>query len=92
MKNKVLIKLVVPDLDETYDVFIPVNEVMWKIKAMFSKCISDIEYIAPRNDLDFIILNKITGQIYDNNDIIINTDIRNGTELVLLTKQKQMSN
>ena len=31
MKNKVLIKLIVPELDTTFDVFVPVNEIMWKI-------------------------------------------------------------
>ena len=32
MNNKILIKLIVPDLDNTYDIFIPVNELVWRVK------------------------------------------------------------
>ena len=34
MKNKVLIKLIVPEIDSDFDIFIPVNEIIWKIKKM----------------------------------------------------------
>ena len=34
MKNKVLVRLIVPELDEVYDLFIPVNEVIWKIMKL----------------------------------------------------------
>ncbi len=86
MKDKVLIKLDVFGLDETYDVFIPVNEVVWKIKAMLAKCVSDLEYMKFNPNDEYIIVNKNTGKIYSNNDIIIDTDIRNGTELLLLSR------
>ena len=86
MENKVLIKLDVFELDETFDVFIPVNEVVWKIKAMLAKCVSDLEYIKFDPNNEFVIVNKNTGQVYNNNEIIINTDIRNGTELLLMEK------
>lgn len=42
MKNKILIKLIVPELDETFDIFIPVNELVWKIKKLILKAISDL--------------------------------------------------
>ena len=32
----------------------------------------------------FIMINKSTGSIYDNNTALIDTDIRNGTEIVFL--------
>ena len=32
----------------------------------------------------FIMINKTTGKRYDNNTVIIDTDIRNGTRLVLM--------
>ena len=32
MENKVLIKLIMFDMDECFDMFIPVNEIIWKIK------------------------------------------------------------
>ena len=86
MENKVLIKLIVPELDETYDVFIPVNEIMWKIKAMLVKCVSDLNRLPFNTKEDFVIINKDSGYLYQSNEIIIDTDIKNGTELVLATK------
>ncbi len=87
MENKVLIKLIVPELDETYDVFIPVNEVMWKVRAMLVKCICDMSHLNFNPKDNYILINKINNKIYDSNEIIINTDIRNGTELILVLKK-----
>ena len=86
MNNKVLIKLIVPELDETYDVFIPVNEILWKVKAMLLKCVTDLTRLPFNPKEEFELINKISGKEYQNNDIIIDTDIRNGTELILISK------
>lgn len=86
MKNKVLIKLIVPLVDLEFDVFIPVNEVIFKIKKLFLRSINDITLSNLDEGSDYVLLNKDSCRIYSNNDIIINTDIRNGTELILLKK------
>jgi len=90
MNNKVLIKLIVPEIEEEFDVFIPVNEVLWKIKKLIIKSVSDLTGIGLNINDDFLLLNKTTSQFYDNNDIIIQTDIRNGTELILLSRSSNM--
>ena len=35
--NKVLVKLFVPEIDSSFDVFVPVNEIIWKIKRNLTK-------------------------------------------------------
>jgi hypothetical protein len=85
MKNKVLVKLFVPELDYSFDVFIPVNEVVWKIKKLLVKSIYDLTGGAIDMNHDYVLINKLTSTIYDNNSIIIETDIRNITELVLIS-------
>lgn len=87
MKNKILVKLVFPELDETFDVFVPVNEIVWKIKKLLLKSISDITNVPIDLQLDYVLLNKKNGRIYRNNEIIINTDIRNATELVMFSNK-----
>lgn len=86
MNNKVLVKLIVPEMDLTFDVFIPVNELVWKVKELLFKCISDIT----SNDLsangDFTLINKDSSRIYKNNEVVIDTDIRNSSELIFLSK------
>lgn len=87
MENKVLIRIIFPELEKSFDSFIPVNEMIWKITRLLSKSISDLCDI----DIDiknYILINKETGRIYKSNDIVINTDIRNGTELILVSKNE----
>ena len=86
MKNKVLIKLIVPELDSTFDVFIPVNELVWKIKKLILKSVSDLNNINTFNDLDCVLINKDNSKIYNNNEIILDTDIRNSSELILISR------
>lgn len=84
MNNKVLVKLYLLELDTSYDVFIPVNEIIWKIKKLLIKSVSDLSNITFNSALSCELLNMNNGKVYANNDIVIQTDIRNGAELVLL--------
>ena len=87
MENKVLIKLIMPELDEEFDIFIPVNEIIWKIKKLIIKSISDLSKTDLNIQDEYILINKDNSKIYTNNEILINTDIRNGTELFLISKK-----
>ncbi len=87
MKNKVLIKLIVPELNDTFDLFIPVNELIWKIKKLIIKSISDLENIQLDIEEQYILLNKDDCRVYTNNEIVIDTNIRNGSELILISRK-----
>lgn len=84
MTNKVLIKLYVPMLGEVYDLFIPVNEIMWKINKLIVKSVSDLSDGTLPLNKNYILVNIETGKIYNSNEIIINTDIRNSTKIALI--------
>ena len=89
MKNKVLVKISVPELDYETDLFLPVNEVLWKIKAMVVMAISDLTGGTLNKEGTYSLINKETGKSYNSNVILIDTDIRNATELILIsTPQK----
>ena len=85
MKNKVLVKLYIPELSEMFDVFLPVNEFMWKIKKIIVKSVSDLSNYPLDIDGKYILVNDENGTIYDDNEILLNTDIRNTTKLLLIT-------
>ena len=88
MKNKVLIRLTIPEIDCSYDIFIPVNEIVWKVKKLIIKSISDLTVGAININMDFILINKNNEIIYNNNSIVIDTDIRNATELIMMLIKK----
>lgn len=82
--NKVLVKLYVPSIDEEFDVFLPVNELIWKINKMLVKSVSDLTGGLIEFNTECVMINVDTGVIYENNTILINTDIRNATKIMLL--------
>lgn len=87
MENKVLIRLIVPELDNTFDVFVPVNEVIWKVTKLMVKALSDLQSVNLDISKKYVMINQENGKIYENNEIIVNTDIRNTSEIILLTNE-----
>lgn len=85
MNNKVLVRLNVPEIDEVYDVFVPVNEVIWKVSQMIVHCVNGLSSGALDKQKKYILINKTTGFVYSNSSLIIETDIRNATELLLVS-------
>ena len=85
MNNKVLIKLVIPEIDESFDIFIPINEILWKVKKMIVKSAGDLILKSLDTNKNYILINKNTLEIYPNNIQIAKTDIENGTEIILLS-------
>ena len=83
MNNKILIKLIVPELETEYDVYIPITKRIGNIIKLLIKAITDMGYEYD-NDSKIALYNRITGEKYKSNELIIDTSIRNGTELVLL--------
>lgn len=80
MNNKVLVKIILESSSDNYDLFIPVNEYIWRIKKLIVKSLSN------KNSESevYVLVNADTGEIYDDNSIVLNTNIRNGSELLFL--------
>lgn len=84
MKNKVLIELLVPEIDETYNVYLPINKRIGKCITLLIKAINDINFSNFINNNECVLVNRITGETYDKNLLIRNTNIRNGATLILI--------
>ena len=84
MKNKILIEITVPEIDKVYNVFIPINKKIGNILILLTKAISDMSNNAYKISNHNALYNRNTGERYNIDDIVRETDIRNGTKLVLL--------
>ncbi len=84
MNNKVLVIVYVPLLEESYNIFVPIGKKVGVIKKLLEKTIDELKYSEYDSNSKFLLYNKDTNINYNNNDYIKNTDIRNGTKLVLL--------
>ena len=78
--NKLLVDLYVLALDKHFEIFIPVDEKVGNIVKLLDKSLLSIF----SNGKNFSLLNLYSGNVYKNNDIVRNTDIKNGTKLILI--------
>lgn len=82
--SKILLEIYIPSIEKEYDVFIPISKRIGTIKKLIESGVIDLtdnEYIALD---DTNLYNKDTGTIYDVNLKVIDTDLKNGSRLILI--------
>lgn len=83
MDYKVLVKLLVPEIEKSYEIYIPVNRTVKDVCKLINKLINeDTSGLYPIRD-NMAICNRFTSEIYKFEVYIRNTDIRNGSQLVV---------
>lgn len=84
MKNKILIKLIVPEIDDTFDIYIPINKKVGNVINLLIKSVNELSsglFVGNKNSC---IYSKTTGEKYPINVLIRETDIRNGSVIILI--------
>lgn len=84
MKNKILIELIVPEIEKTYNVYIPINRRIGNIISLLNKSVYELSNGVYQENNKAALYNRDTGTKYNINYLVRATDIRNGTSLVLL--------
>lgn len=82
--DNVLIKLYVPILEKIYDVWIPSHKSIYNVILLLVKAINELNENCYKPNKIPMLYDKITAEMYDVNLKIIETNIRSGTELILL--------
>ncbi len=83
-KNKILIELEIPLIEKTYDLYIPINKTIGTIKQLIEEALIELTenaYII-KDDTNFY--SKETGEIYDVNKIVRETNLQNGSRIILI--------
>lgn len=83
-KNKILIELEIPLIEKKYDLFIPINKKIGTIKKLIEKAL--VELIDNDYEIreDTNLYSKDTGEIYDVNKTVRDTDLQNGSRVILV--------
>ncbi len=85
MDNKVLVKLVVPEIEQSYDLYLPINKKIGNIIFLLNKALNELtNNIFPISEYS-LLYNIDTSEIYSPNMLVANTNIRNGTQLVIIS-------
>lgn len=84
MKNKVLVKLLVPEIDEEYDIFVPVNIRVGLFIFLLNSSLKEISggLYEPKSNRQ--LHNVDDGKIYELDKLIRQTNIRNGSTLIYI--------
>lgn len=82
--NDVLVKIYVPKIGEQYDIWLPINKKIYNVIVLLVKAIGELTkgYYAPQKFP--YLYDKETTNVYDINTRVIDTNIRNGSELILI--------
>ena len=81
--NKVNVELIVPSIGKKYNLFIPVNKTIGEIIVILNKSINELTgYFPINNKLSLFDVGECA--IYNYELEIINTNIKNGSVLVLI--------
>ncbi len=84
MEYKVLIKLIVPEIEESYEAFIPINKTVGEVLMLLNQMVNNLSAVYPLKN-GALLYNRYTGIIYTGNVFVRDTDIKNGTELVMVS-------
>ncbi len=83
MKNKVLVQIIIPKFDESYNLFLPANKRIGNIVLLVNKAIEEINNGFYKCNPQASLYNCETGERYETNKLLYETDIRNGAKLIL---------
>ena len=84
IENKVLVVINVPSLETVFDAYIPVNRKIYSVIEMLKNILSSISQGAFDISKQYLIYNAIDGMEYDPNTLVRDTNIRNGSTIILL--------
>jgi len=83
MNYRVYVLIEVPILDKKYELLIPIDKRIHEVISLLRKNIPELTENYYKNN-EPNIFNKSTGEIYDMNQMIKNSNIKTGTRLVLI--------
>ena len=83
MEYKVLVNILIPEIEEEYEVYLPVNKYIGEICYTLSKIFNEQSKAFPVKK-NGVLYNSENGKQYDAKSLLRNTDIKNGTELIYI--------
>ena len=82
--NKILLEVYIPSIEKEYDIYVPISKRIGTIRELIAEGIKDFsdDEISIREDMN--LYSKDTGLIYDVNMKITDTDLVNGSRVILI--------
>jgi hypothetical protein len=83
MDFRVYVIVELPILDKKYELLVPIDRRIHDLITVLKKALPELsdDFYERREP---VIMSKTTGELYDMNVVIKNTNIKNGTRLILI--------
>lgn len=82
--NKILIELYIPLIERSYDLYVPINKKVGTIKKLIEQGLVELTDRSYKATEDTNFYSKETGKIYNVNDTVRDTDLKNGSKIILI--------
>ena len=84
MKNKYLVELRVPEIEEVYSVYLPVQKKVGTVILLLTKAIHELSRETYPLTYQNSLYDAETGEKYDINQLVKDSNIDNGSKLILI--------
>lgn len=84
MNNKLLVTIIVPFLEEKYEVFIPINKRVSNVIKLIERALNEMTNGYYPNKEDSVIIDAESGNVFDVNITVKETKMVNGSKIILL--------
>ena len=84
MKNKILVELEIPLIERYFDLYLPINKKVGTVKKLIEDELVELSEGAYQSRESTNLYSKATGMIYDVNKTIRDTDLKNGSRIILI--------
>ena len=82
--DKILVEVYVPTVNISYDVYIPVESKIEEVKLLIASAISELTDNRYKKGSKIVLCNFATGKEYKDYSRIFETDIENGTKIMII--------
>lgn len=83
-RNKILIELYIPLIEKSYDLYIPINKKIGTIKKLIEEGLVQLTDNSYEIKEETNFYSKDTGLVYDVNKSVRETDLKNGSRIILI--------
>lgn len=84
IENKVLVSVSIPILESSFDIYFPVNRKIHNVIGMIKNSLYELSQGSFDVKANYVLYNKENGEPYDMNILVRDSDIRNGSKVILL--------
>ena len=85
MNNKILIEVIVPLLEENFEIYIPVNKRISTVIKLIEKSLNEITNgYYPTQKENSVIIDEESGSVFDVNLTVKESNMINGSKIILI--------